>query len=141
MLPHPYDLPEDSATPADWQRLWQLVEQEVGLTERQVRAMMGRLRLLPHLSTPEGYALASGGHRSANLAHLYFKVRGWTSHGHHLTGQARREWERAHAPGWTIVSGSEMTWPADLHCYGCGAPLPEGYWHSCPACLAHAREN
>jgi hypothetical protein len=81
------------------------------------------------------------GRRGDNLAHLYTKVRGWASRGFHLTGEARREWERAHAPGWIFVSASEMTWPPNLPCYGCGGPLPEGYWHSCPACLARAREN
>jgi hypothetical protein len=47
-------LPWDSATPADWQRFWLLVEHELGVTEQQVRGMMERLPLPPDHSTPEG---------------------------------------------------------------------------------------
>jgi hypothetical protein len=28
-----------------------------------------------------------------------------------------------------------------IPCHDCGAPLPEGYWHECPACLARAHQN
>lgn len=105
-----HGLPWDSATPADWQRFWLLVEHELGVTEQQVRAMMGRLPLPPDHSTPEGYARVAG-RRGDNLAHLFLKIRGWASRGFHLTGRARREWECAHPQQWRPIPVSECAEP------------------------------
>ena len=115
-------LPWDGATPADWRRFWLLVEHELGVTEQQVRAMMERLPLPPDHSTPERYARVAG-RRGDNLAHLYSKVRGWASRGFHLTGEARREWERAHPQQWRPIAVSECPEPQ-------GPPLP--LWRDFP---------
>ena len=139
MLTFPYGLPQDSATPADWRRFWHLVEDEIGLTEQQVRAMMGWLPLPPHLGTPEGYAQTSG-RRGANLAHLFSKVRGWTAHGLHLKCEAPRQAAPATPPQWPLVKFGEIP-IAQVPCPECGAPLPPGYGGSCPACLARDRQN
>ena len=100
---------------------------------------MGRLPLPLYLGTPEGYAQASG-RRGANLAHLYFKVRGWTAHGYHFPDHGRRQSDPATPLQWELVRFSEIT-QLPAACHGCGASLPARSWHLCPPCLARARQN